>query len=206
MSESVKNILLIEPHYLPSLAWMKLASRYEKICFDLGEHHIKSSYRNRCHILGPNGILHLSVPLLHGKGQKTTTGNVRISYAEDWRKNHLTTIMSCYRRAAFYEYFADMFEPVYHEKHDRLIDLNLACIRIIFRICKYKQELLFSDTYIPPGTAGYDDFRNRLRPGRPNGLKLQHPKYTQVFSDRFGFFEDLSSIDYIFNQGNTLNQ
>lgn len=201
MSENNNAILLIEPHYLPSISWMQLAARYPVICFDLAEHHVKGGYRNRCHILSPNGKLNLSVPLLHGKHQRNTTGQVRISYEMDWRKNHWMTLMSSYRRSAYFEYFEDRFAPLYEKKFDRLIDLNLAMLEAVFPITHLRPEIRFSEQYIAPGTEGYDDFRNRIRPAIANPLHLNLEPYTQVFSDRFEFFSDLSIIDMIFNKG-----
>ncbi|HRG28720.1 MAG TPA: WbqC family protein [Chitinophagales bacterium] len=201
MSENTSKILLTEAHYLPPTAWMKLTKDYPVICFDTSAHFIKASYRNRCHILSANGILPLSVPLVHGREQRNTLGNVKISYEMAWQKNHWMTLTSAYRRSAYYEYFEDMFAPLYHTHYVTLMEFNLAALTIVFKILGLKPEIRFTNSYIEPNTAGYADFRNMITPKNNTPLNYTFQPYNQVFSDRFPFMENLSIIDMIFNKG-----
>ncbi len=202
MSNLVKEPLIIEVQYLPSILWFEQIMSYEIIYLDKAEHYQKGSYRNRCHILGPNGLLRLSIPLLHGKHQHKAMGEVLISNEMDWQKIHWMTICSCYRRSAFFEYFEDTFYPFYHTRFERLFDFNFALLECIFKILKIDKEIKFTDTYIAPGTSGFIDLRDAIRPKESETEFTSSKKYTQVFSDRFEFMPNLSIIDYIFNNGN----
>ena len=134
MSENNSKILLIEPHYLPPVAWMKLLEGRNRICLDISSSFVKASYRNRCHILSPNGVLHLSIPLQHIHHERKTVGNAKISYEMNWQKNHWSTLTSCYRRSAYFEYFEDLIAPLYHKKFETLLEFNMAALKVVFNI------------------------------------------------------------------------
>jgi WbqC-like protein family len=201
MSENPNQKLLIEAHYLPSIAWMKLISEAETLCLDTTSHFVKASYRNRCHILSPNGVLHLSVPLQHNHERRNTMGNVKISYEMNWQKNHWMTIISCYRRSAYFEYFEDMIAPLYHKRFETLLEWNLAHLETIFKILGNRPVIEFTNEYITPGNTDYRDCRNTISPKNNSPFGYTFEPYNQVFSDRFPFFENLSILDAIFNNG-----
>ncbi|MFI5171162.1 MAG: WbqC family protein [Chitinophagales bacterium] len=176
MSENVKKNLLIEPHYLPSFSWMKLIAGYDIIYLDISENYIKASYRNRCIISGPNGLLNLSIPVKKNRNERNKTGTIAIDNSFSWQKNHWMTLTSCYRRSPYFEFFEDMFSPIYLKKYQRLIDIDLDLINLLFKLTEIKSEIRFTDSYIEPGTGGFDDFRDKIYPGTINPLKLNFEK------------------------------
>ncbi|MEZ5015050.1 MAG: WbqC family protein [Chitinophagales bacterium] len=200
MSNNQEAPALIELQYLPAISWIRSVAKYPVVYLDAHAHWVKSSYRNRCHILGPNGLLRLSVPLERSRNQRTTTGNVRIAYDQDWQKNHWMTLMSCYRRSAYFEYFEDMFEPLFRKKPETLFEWNMLMLEQVRKIIPMRTEFRVTEKYHDKHAAGLIDLRDKIRPGNssdPGDL----PVYNQVFSDRFDFFPDLSVIDWIFNSG-----
>ncbi len=201
MSENNSKILLIEPHYLPPVAWMKLLEGRNRICLDISSSFVKASYRNRCHILSPNGVLHLSIPLQHIHHERKTVGNAKISYEMNWQKNHWSTLTSCYRRSAYFEYFEDLIAPLYHKKFETLLEFNMAALKVVFNILNLKPEITFTESYLEKGIAAYDDYRDLISPKKILPEFSNFEPYNQVFSDRFPFFENLSIIDTIFNKG-----
>ncbi len=197
-----KNTVLIELPYLPPISWFALVAGYEKALLDIHGHYEKGSYRNRCKILGPNGVLLLSVPLEHGKHQHRPLHQVRISNAEPWQKIHWMTLCSCYRRSPYFEYFEDLFAPAYSRKWERLIDLNFHLLEIILQFIKTTTSFAFTEGYISQPDAATDDKRNLLRSGIAHtSLSDTVGNYTQVFSDRFDFQKDLSIFDLLCNKG-----
>lgn len=202
MSNLVKEPLIIDLQYLPSIAWFEVISAHEIIYLDKKENYQKGTYRNRCHILSPNGQLRLSIPLMHGKQQHKPMGDVLISNDEAWQKIHWMTICSCYRRSAYFEYFEDTFFPFYHTQYEKLFDFNLELLKLVLKILKMENEIRFTDSYIEPHTPGYTDMRSAILPNNKSPEFKSPKKYIQVFSDRFEFIPDLSIIDFIFNNGN----
>ncbi len=201
MSQIPSKPLLIEAHYLPGISWFALAADYTEVWLDVSSHHEKGSYRNRSLILSANGVQRLSVPLEHGRGQKLLTQDLRISYAEDWQKNHWQSICSAYRRSPFFEYFADFVEPFYVRRYPFLIDLQQEMLISLSKLLSRPLRLSLTTAYVPPGDARFDDRRNAIHPQINNPLQKNWVPYTQVFSDRYTFIPDLSIIDAIFNKG-----
>lgn len=201
MSENVIKPLLIEAHYMPSIAWMKTITGHEQVVLDTASNFVKASYRNRAHVLGANGQLTLSVPLASGRSQRSTMGDIVISYDENWQKNHWMTIVSCYRRSAYFEFFEDSFALFYEQRFNTLMELNMAAVTLICKLLKIPVQFTFTENYIPEGTTDYLDLRNQIMPRNLAPLNLTFKPYMQVFSDRFPFHENLSILDALFNQG-----
>lgn len=199
MSEITQAPLLIEPHFIPSVSWWAAVAQYSEVFLDVSSHYQKGSYRNRAHVLGANGILRLSVPLEHGRTQRKTTGDVKICYDEDWQKIHWQTLISCYRRSPFFEFVEDMFAPLFIRPYTFLIDLHLAFIAVMQKLFGITTKFILTDHYIDPHDPAFNDKRNTIHPQVPS--TQQFIPYTQVFSDRFPFFPNLSGIDAICNKG-----
>lgn len=201
---SNKKPLLIEPQYLPSIPWVLTVMHSENIYIDVKEHYVKGTYRNRCHILGPNGLQRLSIPLEKGKHQHSSLENVRISYENHWQKDHWLSLCSAYRSSAYFEYFEDVFYPFYHKKTELLLEFNLALISCIFKLLDISKTFQFTETYISKGTTEYEDMRSVISPKKEFLSAFKIADYHQVFSDRFTFEKDLSIFDFICNQGKNI--
>ena len=191
--------LLIEPQFAGSAAYFAALLSYDEIWWETGEHFRKGSYRNRCHILGANGLLRLSIPLQHGKNQHTAMKDVRISYDQNWQKIHWESLVSAYRRSAFFEYYEASFEPLFHEQTETLLAFNLKMTEKVFSHLKISKTIQIIHEYIEPNLFDGVDLRNRIHP-KEKTTKV-FPSYPQVFSDRFAFEPNLSILDVLFNLG-----
>ncbi len=190
---------LIELQYLPTVAYFSQIAQYEEVIIEVCENYQKGSYRNRCQILGANGVMSMSIPLEKGKHQQTPIREVRINYTERWNVQHWQGIRSAYGRAPFWEFYADYFEPVFQKKHEFLFDFNLELFQICCKLLKIKPQLSFTSSYEKTiDNAEIIDLRNQIKPN----LSFETKKYPQVFEDRFGFVPDLSIIDLLFCMGN----
>lgn len=167
------------------------------------DHYVKQSYRNRCNILGANGLLPLSIPVLKGPQHKTYVRDISIDYNKKWQKLHWKGIESAYHRSPFFEFYLDEFKPLYEKKYTYLIDYNEALLDVILESLEIEKNLNFTGSFIGKGLAGYSDYRENIHPKRdPVSDPLFKPAvYHQVFSDRFGFVANLSIIDLLFNEG-----
>ncbi|HLI94219.1 MAG TPA: WbqC family protein [Puia sp.] len=217
--------LLIDIQYFPSITLYKKLYNLSSIVFEQYEAYQKSGFRNRCRIAGAQGVVGLSVPLWKGRGQKTLTRDVKISNRQPWAARHWKTIMSCYSRSPWFDYYRADLEALYHGgKYDRLLDWDLACFEWSLRALDLPVTVGLTDSWrldYDPGEVV--DWRGRLRhggldPGRlpagggPGGGsaaeihdaagegRMAH-RYRQVFEERTGFIPNLSILDLLFCEG-----
>lgn len=151
------------------------------------ENFQKQTLRNRCWIDSPNGKLALTVPVDRSTfvGGKCLTKDVRVSYHQDWQRQHWYALESSYFNSPFFEYLQDDFRPIYERHWDYLIDLNEALIGKCLELLDLPHPILRTEEYI-----GIDAFASaNVRP------------YYQVFAHKHGFQPDLSIADLIFNMG-----
>ncbi len=158
---------------------------------------MKGSYRNRCLITGPNGIIRLSIPLVKGKHQKTPIKDVNISFVEDWKHVHWQSIQSSYGRSPYFSFYEDELKEIFFTKESKLFKWNDQLFRWVVEQLNLKLDIHFSTDFIEHSNDDID-FRNQILPKRRN---LGLTPYEQVFSDRFPFQPDLSILDLLFSKG-----
>ncbi len=194
------NTILIESQYIGSCSYWNLLLNAESIVIDNYEHFVRRSYRNRAHILGANGLLRLSVPLVSGKHQHSAMCDVRISYNENWQSLHWHSFTSAYRRSPFFEFYEDHFRRFYEERMELLTDYNLKFMQTIASVLKTELEVSFSEKYYVKGEFIGTDYRSHIMPSKDDSI-VAFPAYPQVFNDRFPFEKDLCVLDLLFNTG-----
>lgn len=195
---------LLELCYLPPVSWLALACSGEDFTLEACEHFQKGTYRNRCHIAGPNGLQRLSIPLAGGKNQQMPIREVRIAYDQPWQQVHWRSIQAAYGSAPFFPFYADDLAPFFQKKWLFLFDFNLELLGVLLKKLDWTGRFEWSETYLPPGQTGdLQDFRNAVLPGakRPQPAWFQPGRYPQVFQERHGFLPDLSALDLLFCQG-----
>lgn len=201
--------LLIELQYLGSIRYYAKLLQYEEIAIEKCENFVKSTYRNRCYITGPNGRLLLSIPVKGGKSQHTKYSNIEIAYEEDWQKIHWQSLFSSYRRSPYFEFYEADFEPFYHRYYDSLFEFNWELMQLLIRLIGIQVPVSFTNKYEKHPSPELTDLRSGIHPNPKKELKdllYQEPKYIQVFEERTGFIPNLSIVDLLFNQGpNTLS-
>jgi hypothetical protein len=157
----------------------------------------KGWFTNKCTIVGANGIIHLSVPLLGGRNQKSMLKDVKIAYQEDWRQQHIRSIKSCYGNAPYFDYYYPIFKKIYAQKFERLFDLNLFILQELLLILKVDVKIDINDNLI-----GCEDILfTKSNVIKNPTLYSTETKYSQVFEDRLGFTPNLSIIDLIMCMG-----
>ncbi|MBI1193434.1 MAG: hypothetical protein GC205_09685 [Bacteroidetes bacterium] len=201
-TRAVLHTAVIETQYLPPLETFARLLAYPRVRFEAHEHWVKRSYRNRTHVAGPSGLLVMSIPLVRRGGDRRLSGQVRISYAQPWLREHWNTLVAGYRRSPFFEYYEDRFEPLFNAEYERLIDRNTALFQFFAEALEWSVDLgqtEYWDARVPMGCV---DFRNAVMPagGRPDPF-YRAPEYGQVFGARHSFLPGLSIADLLFNEG-----
>ena len=191
--------ILIHPTYFPSISHFAAIVQAEKVTFEMEDNFQKQTNRNRTYIYSPNGIQLLNIPVKHSKIAHQKTKDIQIENDFDWQKQHFKSLEAAYRSSPFFEFFEDDLLPIFEKKHSFLMDLNLEVFELITRCLRMKIEYTTTTEYIHEIEYNeITDFRYLA-----NGKKdqSQFESYTQVFDDKFGFINNLSVLDLVFNEG-----
>jgi hypothetical protein len=191
--------IIIHPTYFPNIFSFKTIINSTNILFEVNDHYVKQTLRNRTSIHAANGKLNLSVPVKFSSTKKEKYKDIKICYDSNWQKIHLKSIESAYKNSPFYDFFEDYFINFYNKKEKFLVDLNYSSIRLIFEILEKELNCNFTNEYLEK-YVDLTDYRGLLTNKNFNG-KVDFKNYTQVFQEKNGFIENLSSIDLIFNRG-----
>lgn len=194
-------IPLLSAFYFGSVEHYRLLIQHGKAVIDIGEHHVRQSYRTRTGIVGPNGAQDLCVRIEHDHGHKMPMRDVHLSYAEPWPQQHLHAIRSAYGQAPWFIHFYPDVEALLRQRHQRLVDLDLASMWLAIGWLGLSAEVTVSDHYLAPA-VDHIDLRDRLHPKRTLPVEVVHvPAYSQAFAERHGFVPRRSVLDLVFNLG-----
>ena len=191
--------LVIHPTYFPNILFFSQILNQDKILFEVNDNYIKQSFRNRTSIYHANGILNLSIPVKYSSKKKQIFKEIEICNETDWQKKHLKSIKFAYRSSPYFEFYENQFEKIFTKKEKFLIDINLKSIALLFELIDRKLKYNFTEKYNQNYT-GYVDSRE-ISNFNFSDKSLSFKKYTQVFETKYGFKENLSMLDLLFNYG-----
>ena len=164
---------------------------------EIWETYHKQTYRNRCRVMTANGVESMSVPVVKVNGNHTMTKDVMISPIENWQHIHSRCLESAYKASPYFDHYYDYLRPIFEGHFERLVDLNDAALKAVFKMLKVNKEIVHTTDYVHESD---DDLRKAFTPKKPFDSKF-FPIYYQVFSEKFPFASDLSVLDLIFNEG-----
>jgi len=193
--------VLLSTAYFPPAEYFFLIAHSSKALIEKWENYHKQTYRNRCRILGANGTLMLTVPVLRGSFHKTSLRDLKIDNSRRWRELHLRSLTSAYATAPFYEFYFDAISTVIRKPFTFLIDLNNEALSAMTDSIGITRETAFTEEYLPEGNSK-EDYRYLITPKQPTGVDgYKEMPYMQVFAEKFGFVPGLSIIDLLLNNG-----
>jgi hypothetical protein len=215
---------ILSAFYFGTVEHYRLLSMHAKVIIDTGEHYERQSYRTRTSIVGPNGVQDLVLPIDRRSGEKMPMHTVGLSYVETWPQQHVHAIRSAYGNTPWFIHFIDEIEAVVLRKYDRLVDLDLATMRLGMKWLGIGTEIKVSEEYVVPsvlsdvlcdppanmvGRIGHKtsdnkqlDLRTTFHPKKklpPEISAASH--YPQIFADRHGYRPRMSVIDLVCNSG-----
>ena len=188
----------IELHYLPSLEYMTLLLQNPSLVFEVEENFPKQTYRNRCLILGANGVERLTVPVIHVSGQKVKSKDTKIDYSQNWVKQHQGAIQAAYGNAPYYEYFEPYLSQIFAKKRFFLVDLSIDLLSFTYRILDLPLSYSVTTEFgVFEGLSSYDQISAK-KDWTQRSAYLNKP-YRHCFGT--DFVPNLSVLDLLMNHG-----
>jgi hypothetical protein len=181
--------------YFGNISYFRKMCSSPRIEIESKEHFIKQTLRSRCEILSANGVQKLSVPVVKIHGSKTATGDVEISHATDWRKDHWKAIESAYASSPYFDHYGMEVKALVYNEERNLILFNLAITKCMLSWLAIDINFTLTSTYEP--SLHVYDFQNKVGEVKTETVK----PYIQVFSNSNTFVPDLSLLDLIFCEG-----
>jgi hypothetical protein len=210
-----------QPQYLPWLGYFDKLRQADIFCYLDSVQYKKNDWQNRNRIKTSQGWQWLTVPVRFQFPEKIC--EVKINPTVNWRKRHLQTLVTNYRRAPYFENYIEVFEQVYSKNWEFVSDLNIHLIERLKEALDLGQKpavkssqlelreeptdrlidicrKVGADTYL----AGQDGTKYmNLERFKENGIKViiqdfKHPVYPQMFND---FQSHMSVVDLLFNCG-----
>ncbi|MCH8554336.1 MAG: WbqC family protein, partial [Schleiferiaceae bacterium] len=188
------NALNLPTAYAPPIRWMALFLFHPQVKLELWENFQRATIRNRCAIVTSQGVQQLTIPLQGGRHQGVIH-EVRISYAEDWPKQHLKALRTAYSKSPFYEFLEYELQQVLTQQYEFLWECNAAVINMFLDWLQYRVPL--------PITSHYEGLQPVFQSKffwEPNKIQQKLP-YNQVFDESQPFVGNLSALDLFFNVG-----
>jgi hypothetical protein len=167
------------------------------IIWDLNQNFTKQTIRNRTYIYGPNKVLKLIIPVKHSKNSFTLE-EAQIQNDFQWQKDHWKSIVFSYKSSPFFEYYENSLKSLYSNKYNKLSEFNFDGIKLICEWLEIEFKLNFTESYVKK-------YENKIDLRHKSDKKfidlVELKKYIQVFSYKYGFKNNLSILDLIFNEG-----
>lgn len=188
---------ILPTSYFGSIAYFKELAQHPLVQIEAHEHFPKQTYRNRCDILGGDGILSLSIPTKKPNGSKTPTENVLLPDEENWRIRHWRAMTSAYQSSAYFDYYSIEVEELLFNATDNLLKFNTAITQRIIDWLYIDTKLVMTQEFQP---IEQNDLRSTLVHKDEFQHKIKSP-YIQVFPGEYNFQESLSILDAVFCEG-----
>ena len=208
--------------YIPWLGFFhKVALADVYVHFDQVQYTPKD-FINRNKIKTSNGSCWLTVPVLKKGHREKNIAEIEINNTEKWREKHWKTIYANYKRAPYFNRYAQFLNDLYHTNWQRLTELNFYVLIWLLKELDIKTKVvragdynfegsksdlvlnmckqLGANTYIF-GSQGinYADINSfEMAKIKPVFQDYQHPVYNQLCGD---FVPYMSVLDLLFNEG-----
>jgi hypothetical protein len=190
---------VVIPSYSGNIQYYSLLANHSEVLMEQYSHYVKQTFRNRCQIATANGVMNLTIPVDKVSGQKMLDKDVRIS-STDWQRVHWGAIESAYNNSPFFLYYSDDIKPLYEKKYEFLIDFNIELQGVLLDLLGLDTHVKLTESYIDSYAC---DFREKLSPkNKQVDPRFSFKPYYQVFQEKYGFIENLSIYDLLFNMGN----
>ena len=167
------------------------------VIFEVHDSFQKQTYRNRCYIYGANGKLGLHIPVHHTQKNRQNTSEILIDNSSNWQSIHWKSLESAYKTSPFFEYYEHELVALFNTKKKSLLAFNLECIKVINTCLDF--DVNYSKSSDFKKETQHKDYRYLVNARKESKIKMS--PYLQVFNNKYGFINNLSILDLLFNEG-----
>ena len=217
-----RKLCTLFPAYFPSLSWWQKKVASDCVVLLDSPSYSHRSHINRTNVKTVDGKKLLTVPVLRSESQSSPIGDILIDPNSNWYRTHRASLISNYRNAPYFDFYIPYLEEHYSNSWQRLIDLNLAGIKLIDNLLRWKTDTVFSSTLSTSGTRegrviqllnqfDCDTYviESQAKPYfdgsilELHGYKIEEiPALETMYEQQFsGFIANLSILDLILNEG-----
>jgi hypothetical protein len=185
-------------YYFGCLSYYHALAQHEHIVFDNTAPFSKMCFKNRMVIATAQGPLHLSIPIVGGRDQKTPMNEIKIAYDSPWKSQHFKAISINYKRAPYFEYYVDSLKALYDNDYTYLNDFLLATQHWTKQQLKAKWSI---ESSIEKPTINVETkWKDSIKPNNFQTAGNQF-QYQQVFESTTGFIPNTCVLDALFAMG-----
>jgi hypothetical protein len=184
--------------YFPSITYINALYKLSNVVFTSTQPFKKSTFRNKMHLAGANGVQNLSIPIKGGRTVKLDYAKVEPDDRVDWQTNHFRTIKTIYGSSPYFQLYEDALRDLYIKKPSYLFEWNLSCLDFFIRFAKMSNMIQLNT--ILDDISGHESVELS---SEKHFLTADHlyPSYHQVFKDKTGFQPNMSCLDLLMNLG-----
>ncbi|MCT7601878.1 WbqC family protein [Aliarcobacter butzleri] len=215
-----KTVVIHQPDFIPYLGFFHRLLHADLFVILNDVQFLRRGWHHRDRIKTKDGDKWLTIGIK--KVPQNTSINEIFLNDENWQLQHLNLIKQSYAKAKYFEEIFPFIDKLYSQKYEKMIDINLASIKMLlelfdinigivfsteFRIQSKSNQLLvdllleIGATHYLSGIGAKDYYDNK--PFEEANIKVlwqdfKHPVYPQLHGE---FIPYLSSIDLLFNCG-----
>ncbi len=213
---------ILQSNYIPWKGVFDMIRKVDSFVFFDDVDFTKRDWRTRNTIKTHNGNVWLTVPV-QKKPRGTKIYEMDISYNEDWRKKHLTSIQRSYSKAKYFDEYSWVLDEIYSgDVIENLSEFNIKNTKLLCSVLGIKVDFINSrdldaegtkddrllsickkvgaTSYLSgPAAKDYIDPLKFIEAGVTlEYIEYQYPTYEQLHGE---FDHYVSVLDLIFNCG-----
>ena len=137
-------VAIHQPQFLPWLGYFDKVDRSDVFCLLDTVQYKKNEFQNRNKIKTSQGWQWLTVPVTYRFPQRIL--EVGVNQTVDWQRKHLRSLETSYRKAPFFDTYITRFEEFYQQSYEMLVDVNVACIRLLMDLLGLEQKVILASS------------------------------------------------------------
>jgi hypothetical protein len=139
------TLAVCQSNYIPWKGYFDLIRKADIFVLYDTVQYTKNDWRNRNRILTSQGVSWLTVPVRHLHLDQLIN---EIQIADQrWQTKHWRTLEQHYRRAPYFERYADDLSPLYHQEWHSLSALNESLLRTLCQLMQIGTRIVRAEDY-----------------------------------------------------------